>query len=103
MCITVAGDEKAEEAILQVWFDMPIKGITANRMDILEWQNISHSQDIYYLIVGNDCIAANVHIINDKTNTVYMLKPKPTDLEQHSHLPSGIVSTLHSCLRHPQE
>jgi hypothetical protein len=70
-----------------------VRGITGNRVNISGWYIIFDLGGIYDLIVGKDWIAANLHIIDDKTNTSHMLQPNWFDLQQGSRLLSRIVTT----------
>ena len=54
---------------------------------------IFHLGGIYDLIVGKEWMAANLHIIDHKTNTVQMLESDGADVQQGSRLPSTIVTT----------
>jgi hypothetical protein len=92
MGVSVAGEEKAEEDRWQVWLKALVRGVTGNCVDISRRYTIFDLGGIYDLIVGNDLMAANLHIINQKTNTLHMLEPDWSDLQQGSRLPSTIVT-----------
>jgi len=93
MGVSVAGEEKAEEDRWQVSLKASVRGVTGNRIDISGWYTIFDLGGIYDLIVGKDWMAANLHIIDHKTNTLHMLEPDWSDLQQGSRLPSTIVTT----------
>jgi hypothetical protein len=93
MIVSVAGEEKAEEDRWQVWLKASVQGITGNCVDISGWYTIVHLRGISDLIVGKDWMAANLHIIDHKTNTLHMLEPDLSDLQQGSGLPSTIITT----------
>ena len=93
MRVSVAGEEKAEEDRWQVWLKASVRGITSNGIDISGWYTIFDLQGIYDLFMGKDWMAANLHIIDHKTNTLHMLKPDWTILQQGSHLPSTTITT----------
>ena len=93
MRVSVAGEEKVEEDRWQVWLKVAVRGVTGNRINISRWYTIFDLGGIYNLIVGKDWMAAYLHIINHKTNTLHMLEPNWTDLQQGSHLPSTIITT----------
>jgi len=93
MRVSIAGEEKAEEDRWQVWLKASVRGVTGNRVDISGWYTIFDLGGIYDLIVGKDWMAANLHIIDHKSNTLHMLEPDWSDLQQGSRLPSTIVTT----------
>jgi hypothetical protein len=93
MRVSVAGEEKAEEDRWQVWLKASVRGVTGNRVDISGWYSIFDLGGIYDLIVGKDWMAANLHIIDHKTNTLHMLEPDWSDLQQGSRLPLTMVTT----------
>jgi len=80
-----------------------LRGITGNRINISNWYTIFDLRGIYYLILGIDWIATNLHVINHKTNTLHLLEPNYTDLEQGSHLASTIGKSSLSSLRRLQQ
>jgi len=80
MRVSVAGEEKAEEDRWQVWLKVSVRGVTGNRVNISGWYTIFDLGGIYDLIVGKDWMAANLHIIDHKTNTLHMLEPTWSDL-----------------------
>jgi hypothetical protein len=75
MRVSVTGEQKVEEDRWQVWVKASIRGVTGNRIDISGWYTIFNLGGIQDLIVGKDWIAANLHIIDYKTNTLHMLEP----------------------------
>ena len=93
MRVSVAGEEKVEEDRWQVWLKVSVGVVTGNRVNISGWYTIFDLGGIYDLIVGKDWMASNLHIIDHKTNTLHMLEPDWTDLQQCSRLPSTIVTT----------
>jgi hypothetical protein len=94
MRVSVAGEDNAEEDTWQVWLKASVSGVTGKRVDISRWYTIFDLGGIYDLIVGKDWMAANLHIIDHKTNTLHMLEPDWPDLQQGSRLPSTIVTIL---------
>ena len=93
MRVSVAGDEKAVENRWQVRLDVSIRSIAGNRVDISGWYMVFDLGGIYDLIVGKDWMAVNLHLIDHKTNTLHMLEPDWTVLQQGSRLPSTIITT----------
>jgi len=102
MTVSVAGEEKVEEDRWQIWLRALVRGVTANRVNISGWYTVFDLGGIYDLNVGKDQMAANLHIIDHKTNTVHMLEPDWYDLQPGSRLPSTIVTTSRVCLRSRQ-
>ena len=84
---------EAEEDKWQDWMNASVRGVTSNRIDISGWYTFFDLEGIYDLIVGNDWMAANLHIIDHKINTQHMLERDWTDLQQDSCHPSTIVMT----------
>jgi hypothetical protein len=99
MRVSVAGKEKAEEDRWQIWLKASVRGVTGNRVDISRCYTIFNLGGIFDLIVGKDWTAANLHIFDHKTNTLHMLEPDWSDLQQGSRLRSTIVMTSLVSLR----
>ena len=93
MRVSVAGEETAAENRWQVWLKASVRGVTSNHVDISGWYTIFDSGGIHCLIVGKDLMAANLHILDHKTNTLHMLEPDWTELPEGSCLPSTIFTT----------
>jgi len=83
----------------QVWLNASMKGVTGNCVDISGWSTTCIMVGTCDLIEDNNWMATNLHIINQKTNTLHMLEPDRTDLQQGSNLLSPTVMTSHEGLR----
>jgi len=94
MTVSGTGEENAEEDRWQVWLNGSMRDVTTNHVPISGWYMIADLGGIYHLIFGKNWMAANLHNIDHKTNTLHMLEPNWTDLRHCSHLPSTIITTL---------
>jgi len=93
MKVSVTGEEEAEEDRWQVWLKVLVRGVPGNLGDIAGWYTIFDLGGIYDLNVGKDWMAANLLIIDHETNTLHMLEPDWTDLQESSRLQSTMVTT----------
>jgi hypothetical protein len=80
MRVSVAGEEKVEEDRCQVWLKAWVRGINCNHVDISGWYAIFQLGGSCDQIVGKDRMAANLHIIDHKTNTGHMVEPDWSDM-----------------------
>jgi hypothetical protein len=94
MRVSLTAKEKTEEDRLQVWLKESVRGVTGNYIHTSGWSRIFDLGGIYDQIVGKHWMAANLQIIDHKTNTLYMLEPDWSDMQAGSRLLSTIVTTL---------
>jgi hypothetical protein len=64
MGVSVTGEEKTEEDTWQVWLNASTRGVAGNRVDIADWYTVFNLGGIHDLIVGEDWMAVNLHLID---------------------------------------